>query len=306
VAEEGSGEGDRVEKQRRAARQGGRERGRQGERGPGGSSSRLPLRSVSVQACTMPKETLEMRSIRERTMPALRARLACAETCISAAASSAIVFRQSVRWMRYGLMAKKATICSPTSSSASEPGRESQKVSRNMTIAKAVKPSTPWMLGLRGLSSVAAKKRRSCEPTAPSYSAPEATACRKSSRSYPFESTHTFERSTAETTTVESAISVSVWTWSLVTRRILCFCRISFSRITMKGTKSSVTPANGSSSTSSRSDEPAVRCLTSSKRSILRCPPDSPLVNWPAMVPPICTLGLYDTFCLPSSNVFSE
>ena len=53
----------------------------------------------------------------------------------------------------------------------------------------------------------------------------------------------------ALTVIVESAILVRAATWSLVTRRMLCFSRISSRRSMMYGTKSSVTPAKGSSST---------------------------------------------------------
>merc|ERR1719359_1441199 len=58
----------------------------------------------------------------------------------------------------------------------------------------------------------------------------------------------------------------------------------------MYGTKSSVTPANGSSSSNSI---------------ILRWPPDKPAVNSPAMVPPIFTPGLYDSFFLPPDSLSS-
>ena len=54
----------------------------------------------------------------------------------------------------------------------------------------------------------------------------------------------------------------------------------------MYGTKSSVTPANGSSSTMSRPSLPSVRWRTSSKSSSLRWPPEKPAVNSPAIVPP--------------------
>eukprot|EP00964_Phaeocystis_antarctica_P057536 scaffold34048_cov71-Phaeocystis_antarctica.AAC.2 len=73
----------------------------------------------------------------------------------------------------------------------------------------------------------------------------------------------------------------------------------------MKGTKSSVTPAKGSSSTMSRSDCELVRCRTSSKAIILRWPPDRPDTNSPAMVPPIFTSGLYDAFFAPPAPLSS-
>eukprot|EP00964_Phaeocystis_antarctica_P055546 scaffold32676_cov61-Phaeocystis_antarctica.AAC.2 len=69
----------------------------------------------------------------------------------------------------------------------------------------------------------------------------------------------------------------------------------------MYGTKSSVTPAKASSSTMRSSDWVLVRCRTSSKSIILRWPPDRPAVNTPAMVPPILTPGLYDSFFFPSA-----
>ena len=81
---------------------------------------------VSRQPTRQPKETTLITTRRRSVTHDLSARLACTEQCISASASSIIVLRQSVSAMRKGLIAKKAMICSATSTSASEPGAESQ------------------------------------------------------------------------------------------------------------------------------------------------------------------------------------
>eukprot|EP00966_Prymnesium_polylepis_P237419 5490927-Prymnesium_polylepis.1 len=104
--------------------------------------SALASSPVPVHALRMPKEKAQIATRSTRTTHDLSARLVWIDECISASASSIIVLRQSESAIRYGLIAKKATIWIATSTSASEPGFEPQKVARNMSIANTVKPTT--------------------------------------------------------------------------------------------------------------------------------------------------------------------
>mmetsp|Transcript_33940 Transcript_33940/g.80683 ORF Transcript_33940/g.80683 Transcript_33940/m.80683 type:complete len:291 (+) Transcript_33940:580-1452(+) len=260
--------------------------------------------AVSRHAIRQPKVITLMTISSISVTTDLRCIMVCTLACISASASSVTVLRQSASEIKKGLIAKKATICSPTSTSASCPAFESQKLIRKRIIAKTVKPIEPPTCGLVS-TSVCMKNIRSWLPSECMYSPPLATACSISSRSCSTPLSFTLERSMALTVIVESAIFVSAATWSLVTRRMLCFSRISSRRSMMYGTKSSVTPAKGSSSTMSRSDCELVRCRTSSKAIILRWPPDRPDTNSPAMVPPIFTSGLYDAFFAPPAPLSS-
>mmetsp|Transcript_11381 Transcript_11381/g.23813 ORF Transcript_11381/g.23813 Transcript_11381/m.23813 type:complete len:224 (-) Transcript_11381:374-1045(-) len=154
-------------------------------------------------------------------------------------------------------------------------------------ITKVVKPATPARAGLEA-TSTSKKNQRSSFEVSWTYSFPVATAC--SDRSRPTPSCPlilTLVRSRADTVMVLSAMPVRVETWSFVTRRTLCFARISSSTSTMYGTKSSVTPAKGSSRQSRSSDWWRIRWRISSNSRILRCPPERPAVNSPAMVPPM-------------------
>mmetsp|Transcript_17113 Transcript_17113/g.57800 ORF Transcript_17113/g.57800 Transcript_17113/m.57800 type:complete len:210 (-) Transcript_17113:122-751(-) len=167
----------------------------------------------------------------------------------------------------------------------SEPLEVFQNVRRKHPKAKAVKAKMPNSAA-DPLTSVSQKKRRP-PSTPPSKFLPEETAFKACARSANAPFTATFDRSMAETRNVLSASVVKASMWSLVTSSTEWSWDSTSKRPTIHGTKSSVTPAKGSSKTMSMPLWPATRWQMSSKSSILRWPPERPAVNSPAMVPPI-------------------